>query len=158
MTLFFKEKITACRIGILPLFSLINLFCDINQYQIERFRICFRQSSFYVLRPKTVRFPNQKHMVSEPKTYGFGAETIKRYHLNIKKKVYQNKIQLSFCHPERSEGSQIHKLMHTRFFAMLRMTLLFDRQFSFRHTLVRFYSFVVCWISHDSTSGFSSMK
>ena len=31
----------------------------------------------------------------------------------------------------QNEGSRIHKLMHTRFFAMLRMTLLFDRQFSF---------------------------
>ena len=34
------------------------------------------------------------------------------------KRVSQNRNKLSFCHPERSEGSRIHKLMHTRFFAI----------------------------------------
>ena len=69
--------------------SIINLIFpatfaeqDRNQCVIESFRICFRQSPFYVLRPKTVCFPNQKHTVSEPRTYGFGTETIKGCLLN----------------------------------------------------------------------------
>ena len=37
---------------------------DMNQCLIESITICFKQSTFYVLRPKTVRFPNQKHTVS----------------------------------------------------------------------------------------------
>ena len=49
-----------------------------KQCLIERVRICFKLSPFYVLRPKTVRFPNQKHMVSVPRTYGFGTETVKK--------------------------------------------------------------------------------
>ena len=43
---------------------------------VERYRICFKLSPFYVLRPKTVRFPNQKHTVLERRTYGFGTETV----------------------------------------------------------------------------------
>ena len=46
--------------------------------------------------------------------------------MNIRKYpmgLSQNRNKLSFCHPERSEGSRIHKLMHTRFFAMLRIIL-----------------------------------
>ena len=55
---------------------------DMNQCLIESITICFKQSTFYVLRPKTVRFPSQKHTVSEPKTYGFGTETIKGCYLH----------------------------------------------------------------------------
>ena len=53
-----------------------------NQCLTERFKICSRQSPFYVLRPKTVRFPNQKHTASVPRTYGFGTENIKGCRLN----------------------------------------------------------------------------
>ena len=44
-------------------------------------------------------------------------------------RVYQNRNQLLFCHPERSEGSRKQELMYTTSFALLRMTLLFDSRF-----------------------------
>ncbi|MDM8153844.1 hypothetical protein QUW14_05850 [Bacteroides gallinaceum] len=43
---------------------------------------CLKQPYFYVLRLKTVRFPMQKHMVSVPKPYVLGTETIKKYRLH----------------------------------------------------------------------------
>ena len=39
--------------------------------------LLFQVYPFYVLRPKTVRFPNQKRTVLGRRTYGFGTETIK---------------------------------------------------------------------------------
>ena len=53
------------------------------------------------------------------------------YVASLMKGGCQNKNQLLFCHSERSEESQEHKLMHTRYFALLRMTLLFDNQILF---------------------------
>ncbi|WP_204502634.1 MULTISPECIES: hypothetical protein, partial [Bacteroides] len=43
----------------------------------ERFSICFKLSSFYVLHIKTVRFPYRERTVFNWRTYGFDMETIK---------------------------------------------------------------------------------
>ena len=48
-----------------------------NQCMIERFSICFKLSSFYVLHIKTVRFPYRERTVFNWRTYGFDMETIK---------------------------------------------------------------------------------
>ena len=48
-----------------------------NQYMIEWFIICFKQSYFYVLQLKTVRFPYRERTVFNWRTYGFDMETIK---------------------------------------------------------------------------------
>ena len=48
-----------------------------NQCMIERFSICFKLSSFYVLHIKTVRFPYRERTVFNWKPYGFDMETIK---------------------------------------------------------------------------------
>lgn len=56
-----------------------------SKCMIERLIICSKLSHFYVLRPKTVRFPNQKHTVSVPKPYVLGTENIKRIGLQSKK-------------------------------------------------------------------------
>ena len=53
---------------------------------IEWVKFCLRQSFFYVFRSKTVRSPSQNRTVSEPKTYGFGTETIKGCYLNLQYK------------------------------------------------------------------------
>ena len=59
-----------------------------------------------------------------------------RYHSGDENgRVSQNRNKLSFCHPERSEGSRKQMLMHPRCFTSFSMTLLFDRQFSFLYTL-----------------------
>ena len=58
-----------------------------SKCMIERLIICSKLSHFYVLRPKTVRFPSQKHTVSEPKPYVFGTETIKGLCVVILKSV-----------------------------------------------------------------------
>ena len=75
MTLFFKEKITACRIGILPLFSLINLFCDINQYQLLKdsesvsgsLPFTFSVPKPYGFRTKNIRFWDGERTVNHKK-------------------------------------------------------------------------------------------
>ena len=64
-----------------------------SKCMIERLIICAKLSPFYVLRPKTVRFPNQKHTVSEPKPYVFGTETIKGYYLN---REYNSNVNATF--------------------------------------------------------------
>ena len=48
-----------------------------NQYMIEWFIICFKQSYFYVLQLKTVWFPYRERTVFNWRTYGFDMETIK---------------------------------------------------------------------------------
>ena len=48
-----------------------------NQYMIEWFIICFKQSYFYVLQLKTIRFPYRERTVFNWRTYGFDMETIK---------------------------------------------------------------------------------
>jgi len=49
---------------------------------IERFSICFKLSSFYVLHMETVRFSYRERTVFNWRTYGFEMETIKRYRLD----------------------------------------------------------------------------
>ena len=50
-----------------------------------------KKAYFYGFRPKTVRSPNQKHTVSEPKPYVFGTETVKGK--AAKKQINQQKDQ-----------------------------------------------------------------
>ena len=45
----------------------------------------FLVSKTYGFRTKNIRFPNQKHTVSEPKPYVLGTENIKRIGLQSKK-------------------------------------------------------------------------
>ena len=73
---FFDAQLCLLLLGILCHLSLLAFGGKLFRF-VERYRICFKLSPFYVLRPKTVWFSNQKHTVSEPRTYGFGTETIK---------------------------------------------------------------------------------
>ena len=48
-----------------------------NQYMIEWFIICFKQSYFYVLDMKTVRFSIGERTVFNWRTYGFQLENVR---------------------------------------------------------------------------------
>ena len=54
----------------------ISLYFRRIQCDFKWLTICFLPAPFYGFRPKTVRFSNQERTVSEPKTYGFGTETM----------------------------------------------------------------------------------
>ena len=47
-----------------------------------------KKAYFYGFRPKTVRSPNQKHTVSEPKPYVFGTETVEGSRPRQEHKLY----------------------------------------------------------------------